>query len=344
MTPMSSMIHGWLTRERGFAAFTTGPLLDFWQRRREGEFCGVDGVAIRYVAFCDARHTRAILIAPGRIESYMKYPELAYDLFVSGYDVVIIDHRGQGTSERMLADSHRGHVERFDDYVDDLQQLWQRELLARPYRQRFLLAHSMGGAISALFLARRPAGLTAAALCAPMTGIRLPLPRWLANGILSWAARRRARRTRYALGTGYWRPLPFMVNELTHSRVRYRRFLRYYSDYPQLQVGGPTYQWVAESLAAAERIQRVAPEIVTPLLLLQAAEDRVVDNASQLRFCQTLAAAGNAPWGGAPLVIKGARHEILFERDSQRAEALTAIVRFFKQFSESPAPIAANPC
>lgn len=71
--------------------------------------------------------------------------------------------------------------------------------------------------------------------------------------------------------------------------------MRYYSDYPRLQVGGPTYQWVAESLAAAERVQRVAPEIVTPLLLLQAAEDRVVDNASQLRFCQTLAAAGNAP-------------------------------------------------
>lgn len=134
-----------------------------------------------------------------------------------------------------------------------------------------------------------------------------------------------------------------MVNELTHSRVRYWRFLRYYSDYPQLQVGGPTYPWVAESLAAAERTLRVA-SIAAPLLLLQAAEDRVVDNASPLRFCQTLAAVGNAPWGGAPLVIKGARHEILFEQDSLRAEALVVIVRFFAQFSESSASVAANSC
>ena len=342
MTSISSISHGWLTRERGFAAFSTGPLLDFWQRRQEAEFIGVDGVPIRYVALRAAQHTRAILVVPGRIESYMKYPELAYDLFLSGYDVVIIDHRGQGTSGRLLADRHRGHVERFTDYVDDLQQLWQRELLAHPYRQRFLLAHSMGGAISALFLARRPRGLTAAALCAPMTGIRLPLPRWLARPILAWAGRREVRRTRYALGTGYWRPLPFMVNELTHSRVRYRRFLRYYSDYPQLQVGGPTYHWVAESLAAAELAIANASQIMVPLLLLQAAEDRVVDNASHLRFCQALTAAGNAPWGGAPLVITGARHEILFERDSQRAAALTAIMRFFAQFTESSAPTAAN--
>ncbi|EFE21232.1 lysophospholipase L2, partial [Edwardsiella tarda ATCC 23685] len=98
MTSISSISHGWLTRERGFAAFSTGPLLDFWQRRQEAEFIGVDGVPIRYVALRAAQHTRAILVVPGRIESYMKYPELAYDLFLSGYDVVIIDHRGQGTS------------------------------------------------------------------------------------------------------------------------------------------------------------------------------------------------------------------------------------------------------
>ncbi|MGL4533302.1 MAG: lysophospholipase L2, partial [Citrobacter freundii] len=35
--------------------------------------------------------------------------------------------------------------------------------------------------------------------------------------------------------------------------------------------------------------------------------------------------------GGKPWVIKGARHEILFERDAMRAEALNAILRFFAQ-------------
>lgn len=48
-------------------------------------------------------------------------------------------------------------------------------------------------------------------------------------------------RDRYAVGTGAWRPRPFTVNMLTHSDQRYRRNLRYYADYPELQLGGPTY-------------------------------------------------------------------------------------------------------
>jgi len=110
----------WLGRERGFSAFATGPLLDFWRRREECEFTGVGNLKIRYVRFTSPQHRRVILVVPGRIESYIKYPELAYDLFMCGYDVVILDHRGQGRSERLLEDSHRGHVVEFGDYVDDL--------------------------------------------------------------------------------------------------------------------------------------------------------------------------------------------------------------------------------
>ncbi|VEI62292.1 lysophospholipase L2 [Serratia fonticola] len=98
----------WLNREKQFSAFATGPLLDFWRRREEGEFTGVGGVPIRFVRFTSPLHQRVVVISPGRIESYIKYPEVAYDLFHSGYDVMIIDHRGQGLSGRMLADTHRG--------------------------------------------------------------------------------------------------------------------------------------------------------------------------------------------------------------------------------------------
>lgn len=31
----------WLRREKAFAAFATGPLLDFWHSREELEFTGV---------------------------------------------------------------------------------------------------------------------------------------------------------------------------------------------------------------------------------------------------------------------------------------------------------------
>lgn len=73
-----------------------------------------------------------IVICPGRIESYVKYAELAYDLVHTGFDVLIIDHRGQGLSGRMLSDTHRGHVDNFSDYVDDLYVFRQQEVQPGP--------------------------------------------------------------------------------------------------------------------------------------------------------------------------------------------------------------------
>ena len=62
----------WLRREKAFAAFATGPLLDFWHSREEREFTGVGNLTLRYVRFTSPKHTRVILIVPGRIESYIK--------------------------------------------------------------------------------------------------------------------------------------------------------------------------------------------------------------------------------------------------------------------------------
>ena len=326
---MSANYASWLTREKEFAAFATGPLLDFWRKREEGEFNGVDDVPIRYVRFCSPDHDKVIMVSPGRIESYVKYPEVAYDLFHCGYDVMIVDHRGQGRSGRMLDDPHCGHVQHFDDYVEDFERFYQLEIAPRQYAKKFALAHSMGGAILALYLANNPQSFDAAALLAPMTGIYLPMPGWISRRILNWAENRPVRRDGYALGTGHWRPLPFVVNRLTHSRERYRRNLRYYADYPELQVGGPTYHWVREGIDAGMHILKEAEKITTPVLLLQASEDRVVDNRSHLAFCQAMAVAGHPCEGDKPLVIEGARHEILFERDDLRAQALDAIMRFF---------------
>lgn len=320
---------GWETRENAFAAFTHGPLTDFWRQREEAEFTGVGNIPVRFVRFHAAEHDRVIVVCPGRIESYVKYAELAYDLFHLGFDVLIIDHRGQGRSGRILPDRHRGHVDNFDDYVDDLQAFWQQEVVPGPWRKRYILAHSMGGAIATLLLQRQPQRCDAIALCAPMFGIVIRLPEWMVRHILNWAEGYQPFRESYALGTGRWHALPFSINVLTHSRVRYRRNLRCYADDPQLRVGGPTNHWVREGILAGEKVLAGAAQDTTPMLLLQAEEERVVDNRMHDRFCEIRAAAGHPCEGGKPLVIKGAYHEILFEKDAMRSVALNAIVDFF---------------
>ncbi|MCG8709748.1 lysophospholipase L2 [Brenneria sp. 4F2] len=329
MIPYSDSL---LTREAQYAAFASGKLLDFWRRRAEGEIIGVDNVPIRFVRFASSRHDKLVVVFPGRIESFVKYSEVAYDLFHHGYDVLMMDHRGQGRSGRLLEDRHRGHVLRFSDYADDVELLWQQQISGQTYARRFALAHSMGGAILAQFMARRPDAFDAAALCAPMFGIHLPMPHWLAWQIVDWAERRPSLRDYYAIGTGQWRPLPYMVNVLTHSRERYQRSVRVYADEPGLRVGGPTYHWVREALTVGKALPMAAADITTPILLLQAEEDRVVDNRCQDAFCQALAHSGHPCAGGKPRMITGARHEILFEKDAIRAEAFGLILAHFSQY------------
>ena len=110
-----------LTTEAEVPALYQQTLPDFWRDHAvEGEFKGKDGIPIRYAALRQAKVDRAILIVNGRVESYLKYQELAWDLWRQGYSLYLIDHRGQGLSGRMLADLEKGYVADFDDYVLDL--------------------------------------------------------------------------------------------------------------------------------------------------------------------------------------------------------------------------------
>ncbi len=331
MTP-ESLKKSWLNRETQFSAFTNGPLLDFWQHREEAEFLGVDNVPIRYVRFIKSKHNKAIVISPGRSESYIKYPEIAYDFFNLGFDVFIIDHRGQGISGRMLADPQKGHVERFSDYIDDFAQLIELEVKYRHYPKCYALGHSMGSAILAGYLLRDSVTFDAAALCAPMIGINLPMPHWLASFIVDRAESRTNIRNDYAASTGKWQPLPYLINVLTHSQERYRRYLRYYADYPELRLGGPTYHWLRESFAVGDELIAKAGEIDVPLMVLEASEEKVVSHRELQAFCQSRQKALTGREEKLPLIIEGAHHEILFEVDALRAMALNAICDFFDQY------------
>lgn len=323
----------WLTREEQFSAFVNGPLHDFWQKREEDEFIGVDQIPVRYVRFCAAHHTRVVVIVTGRAESYIKYAEVAYDFFRFGYDVMVLDHRGQGRSGRMLPDTQRGHVVNFDDYVDDLNMFMQLEVNPRGYTSLFALAHSMGGTIVTRFIIRQPEGFNAVALCAPMFGIFLPVPEWLAQWIVNCAENYPKIRDYYVTGTGKWQKWPYVGNVLTHSHERYHYCLNCYVNAPELRLGGPTYHWVRESLQVGKKIIAEADKITTSLLLLQASEDKIVDNHAQIAFCRAMTWMKNNCEENQLMVVQGARHEILFEQDKLRVNALTSILHFFAQHS-----------
>ena len=320
-----------LTSEADVPTLYQQTLPDFWRQHAiEGEFKGKDGVAIRYAALRQEKVDRAILIVNGRVESYLKYQELAWDLWRQGYSLYLIDHRGQGMSGRMLSDHDKGYVDQFDDYVVDMKQFHDQIIMADKPAKLFLLAHSMGGAISARYLERWPDDIRAAVLSSPMLGINLGgLPKWLAKGLATtigtvggWFGE-----PPYGPGQGPYQDHGFADNELTHSQSRYQAFRQMYEQHPQIKLGGATAHWIYQGITGADAAIADAGAIKTPLLLLQAGNDSVVDNSAQDAFCTKARCEG-----GKPLRIEGAWHELFIESDDKRQPALTAMLDFFARY------------
>lgn len=197
----------------------------FWQTVVQDTLKTPDGLTLAYMMVKHPKAHASIVISSGRVESYLKYQELVFDLYQQGYSVFAIDHRGQGLSSRMTANPHQGHVRRFNDYIDDFALFMQTVVLKHATSPLFLLGHSMGGAIGTLYLKQHPDVFTAAAFSAPMYGIKLPMPkgfvRWLASKL---DASLNGGEPNYVLSGQNYKAAPFKGNDLTHCQSRYQAY------------------------------------------------------------------------------------------------------------------------
>ncbi|MCH8500715.1 MAG: alpha/beta fold hydrolase [Aliidiomarina sp.] len=326
-----------LDTDPAWSQWSLSSLTRFYRHIEHGEFISRDGKEIHY-GLCRPNEANAwVVISPGRVESYIKYQEVALELVAAGYAVAMIDHRGQGHSSRLTTNPQQGHVGQFIDYAEDFAE-WLDHLRGHFQAQPvFLLAHSMGGAISMLYLQQvagrkgyQPSPFSKAALSAPMMGINTaPWPLWLAKPMTrSLAALNQLlspKRYWYAPGTGDYATEPFAINRLSHSEARYHWFSQMYTDLPAIKVGGPTNHWVAEGVAAADEVVRLAHRVEIPVLLLQGDQDIIVAAEPQKRFIDQLP---NPQSRLEP--VAGAKHEILMETDAIRAPAIAAVMTFFQ--------------
>jgi lysophospholipase len=298
-------------------------LPDFWcQNFKEENFLGFQGVRLRYVHSHNSTDAvNGVVLLGGRTEFAEKYVELFHDLYDLNVDFYSYDHRGQGMSERLLPDPHKGHVDNFDDYVEDLK-IFCDDIVARRHSNVFVLAHSMGGAITALFQRKYPGVLGGAILCSPMFEIDTsPIPsllaRWLARGAVGLGYG-----NNYIIRGGPYRgTMPFAGNPLTSSRKRFANSLALVEENPQLALGSPTNNWLWQAFRAAENI--VASQVTSdlPILLLQGGSDPVVTAAGHEQFCRHNSSCRLH-------TIEGGRHELLMEQDALRSRAIDRITDF----------------
>lgn len=266
-----------------------------------------------------SKNLKNLIVVPGRTEPAIKYAELLYDLRHAGFNLFILDHQGQGQSERLLKDPHKGHVIRFQDYVNDFELFIDQVKELAPEYEHYLIAHSMGAAISVRFMANRPEYFQKAVLVAPMLEMNTkPYTEQVAR-YFSRLLILAGRGAHYAPDRGPYLPEEdtFERNEVTHSRVRFEASKYLFTQYPHLVVGGPTSRWVNQSINATRNIDLLGSKIKTPLLLFQSGKDLIVKPRRQEAFCEK----ANCQLKLFP----ESHHEILMEQDAIRNEALSDI-------------------
>jgi lysophospholipase len=284
-----------------------------------------DGIALRYARWAPpAGRKGTVCLLQGRAEFIEKYFETVMDLRARGFAVATLDWRGQGLSERLLPDRHKGYVRSFADYDADLETFMHEIVLPDCPPPFFAIGHSMGGAILLRAARQGHRWFDRIVLSAPMIALR--------GKRRAGAARTTARLLRLlGFGTSYVPggdrvavgSRPFVGNILTSDPVRYARNAAVLEAEPELALAAPTVAWAdAAFRAMSDFAQHAYPaEIRQPILIIAAGKDDVVSTQAIEDFALRLRA-------GSHLIVGGSEHEILMEQDHYRAQFWAAFDAF----------------
>ncbi len=269
-----------------------------------GYFKSYDGSQIYYECYHHPKEKARIVISHGFCEFTKKFEEVIYYFYKAGYSVYIHDHRGHGYSRRVVKDKSKVHVRSYDEYVWDLDQFINQIVLKdSPQAKLVLYAHSMGGAIGALYLEEHPNVFSCAILTSPMMEMdfgKLPVSiARVAVRILRSIKSDEA----YAIGQSEFDGVPVFKTSSCLSEERYRYMFDKRLKDENYQTYGASYGWAYASLVAVRKLHKNAGLVKTPTLLFQAGLDTTVKPGGHTRFvrhsnCTKL------------IVIPNSKHEI----------------------------------
>ena len=129
---------------------------------------------------------------------------------------------------------------------------------------------------------------------------------------------------------------PFEGNVFTSDAKRFARIAGLARSAPHLFLGGPTIGWTNAAFRAMRRFDDPSfpGRVGTPTLIVASGADRVTDCAAAERFARRLR-------NGRIVVIEGAEHEIMIERDALRDQFWAAFDAFVPGVASSDRRAAA---
>ncbi|TIW68164.1 MAG: alpha/beta hydrolase [Mesorhizobium sp.] len=299
-----------------------------------GFFTTRDRKKIRYGVF--AATTRplkgTVVLLTGRNECVEKYFETIRDLCGRGFGVATLDWRGQGGSDRLIGDRQRGYVRSFRDYASDLEQFFEEVVLPDCRGPYYILAHSAGAVVALLASPSMVNRVRRMVLIAPfLTLPDLPVSISTVRRVCAVFCAIGLGRLYAAMGPRPKETTPFEINKVTSDPARYRRNTGIYEAWPQLALGGPTIRWLKAAAEASVKISDpdFMGAIQVPMLVIAAGADQVVSTKAVEAYARRLRL-------GSLLMIDGARHEILQEKDLYREQLLAAFDAFIPGTGDAP--------
>ena len=224
----------------------------------ESTFCGAHGLSLFYQAWYPPRAAKAVIaLVHGFGEHCDRYATVTAALTQAGYVIFGFDNQGHGRSE-----GQRGHINRWQDYRDNVSAFLAQVRQHEPNLPLFVLGHSLGGLIVLDFALNTPQGLTGIIISGPP--IR---PVGIAKPYLVAIAR---------ILSGIWPRFSMDVGAGAETLSRDQTVVNQTEDDP-LTHSMATVRWGTECLVAIAAVRRNISQLQVPILLLHGSADKVND-------------------------------------------------------------------
>jgi alpha-beta hydrolase superfamily lysophospholipase len=233
-----------------------------------GYYTGTQGANLYFQGWLPTEIRALMILLHGSGEHSGFYSHIGEECLRRHVGLIAPDLRGFGKS-----DGARGHVNRFQEYLDDLETLVRRLQKQYPNAPLFLLGHSLGGLIAIRYVQEYTHPVKGAILSSPVLGIRirLPYPLKTVTQWISWLA------PNLPVDPFKWNWLkPILLDDPSDT------------SFDPLFTTQYTPRWFSELLQNGEHALSQAVKCNVPLLCLCGQHDPLIDLGAVQRFFQSI--------------------------------------------------------
>jgi acylglycerol lipase len=256
----------------------------------EGQLNMRDGTNIYYAKDIPENPKAIVVIVHGFAEHFRRYEYVKGKLNLKGYGVYRFDNRGHGKSE-----GDRGDIKNFMDFVFDADEVVDLARYEDPSLPIFMLGHSMGGFITALY------------------GIEFPNK--LKGQILSGAAVRKAPQVEGMKGAfcqflNIFIPKMRIRNDLSELICTDKDVVENYINDPLVLKDATLRFYMQILIAGTKCIERNIDKYCYPCLIMHGGDDKIVPKESSQYFYDNISSKDKTI-----KIYDGLYHEIMNEKE-----------------------------